>query len=58
MRECISRRIYLKGVFLLCSEDGVFRLQKRLRVGKYVYKFVIDGEWVCDEGRVSPYNIY
>ena len=31
--------------------DDVWRLRKRLQIGKYRYKFIIDGEWVVD-----PYN--
>ncbi len=30
--------------------DGVYRCTLRLAPGCYEYKFVVDGEWVLDDG--------
>jgi 1,4-alpha-glucan branching enzyme len=41
-------------------KDGTYRARISLAVGRYEYKFVVDGEWVADveasEQSVNPYG--
>ena len=60
--ECVApnaQEVYVGGTFngwdpgqtpMRKGADGTWRVSLRLPPGSYEYKFVVDGEWVCEPG--------
>jgi hypothetical protein len=60
-----AREVFVAGTFndwnpkshpLKRTGDGQWVLTLDLPPGRYEYKFVIDGEWCCEQGCDKPYD--
>jgi len=60
-----AKKVFVAGTFndwnprshpLKCTGDGHWVVRLDLPTGRHEYKFVIDGEWCCEQGCDKPYD--